>query len=136
MRIHYVLPLFVGSNSFTLFIPVIILLDITRTKSYQSSLFLLVPNQIQTFLSLSPYNRIYLFTAHAHTHKHTQTHTPPTHTRTACYTIRLANLILRLENGRCVFITLKVIHKEYSRVLNQFFPNPCLCHELNMIIHT
>ena len=31
---------------------------------------------------------------------------------------------------------IKVIHKEYSRFLNQFFPNPCLYYELNMIMHT
>ena len=31
---------------------------------------------------------------------------------------------------------IKVIHKEYSRFFNQFFPTPCLYHELNMIIHT
>ena len=30
----------------------------------------------------------------------------------------------------------KVIHKEYSRFLNQFFPTPCLYHKLNMIIYT
>ena len=30
----------------------------------------------------------------------------------------------------------KVIHKEYSRFLNQFPPTPCLYRELNMIIHT
>ena len=30
----------------------------------------------------------------------------------------------------------KVIHKEYSRFLNQFFPTPCSYHELNMIIYT
>ena len=30
----------------------------------------------------------------------------------------------------------KVIHKEYSRFLNQFFPTPCLYHILNMIIYT
>ena len=32
--------------------------------------------------------------------------------------------------------TVKLIHKEYSRLLNQFFPIPRLYHELNMIIHT
>ena len=31
---------------------------------------------------------------------------------------------------------IKVIHKEYSRFLNQFFPTPCSYHELNMIIYT
>ena len=31
---------------------------------------------------------------------------------------------------------LKVIHKEYSRFLNQLFPTLCLYHELNMVIHT
>ena len=30
----------------------------------------------------------------------------------------------------------KVIHKENSRFLDQFFPTPCLYHELNMIIRT
>ena len=30
----------------------------------------------------------------------------------------------------------KMIHKEYSWFLNQFFPTLCLYHELNMIIHT
>ena len=32
--------------------------------------------------------------------------------------------------------SIKVIHKEYSRFLNQFFPTPWLYYELNMIIHT
>ena len=35
-----------------------------------------------------------------------------------------------------LFCSLKVIHKEDSRFLNQFYPTPCLYHELNMIIHT
>ena len=35
-----------------------------------------------------------------------------------------------------MFGEVKVIPKEYSRFLNQFFPTPCLYHELNMIIHT
>ena len=30
----------------------------------------------------------------------------------------------------------KVIHKEYSRFLNQFFLTPCLYHQLSIIIHT
>ena len=34
------------------------------------------------------------------------------------------------------WLSVKVIHKEYSRFLNKFFPTPCLYHELNMIIHT
>ena len=34
------------------------------------------------------------------------------------------------------FLIFKVIHKEYSRFLNQFFPTPCSYHELNMIIYT
>ena len=33
-------------------------------------------------------------------------------------------------------VIIKVIHKEYSRFLNQLFPTPCLYYELNMIIHT
>ena len=36
---------------------------------------------------------------------------------------------------KCV-CSFKVIHKEYSRFLNQFFPTPHLYHELNMIIYT
>ena len=35
-----------------------------------------------------------------------------------------------------VSLSVKVIHKEYSRFLNQFFPTPCLYHKLKMIIHT
>ena len=38
--------------------------------------------------------------------------------------------------GDLGFQAIKVIHKEYSRFLNQFFPTPCLYHKLNMIIYT
>ena len=31
---------------------------------------------------------------------------------------------------------IKVIHKEYSIFLNQFFLTPCLYHAINIIIHT
>ena len=38
-------------------------------------------------------------------------------------------------NSGLANILVKVIHKEDSRFFNQFYPTPCLYHELNMIIH-
>ena len=50
-------------------------------------------------------------------------------------TQHLVNIYLgRLQHS--VLMEIKVIHKEYSRFLKQFFPTLCLYHELNIIIYT
>ena len=53
-----------------------------------------------------------------------------------CYDKKMGKYSQHNKPQRVSGPLLKVIHKEYSRFLNQFFPTPCLYHELNLIIHT
>ena len=52
-------------------------------------------------------------------------------TKINVFDIRKWNYIRKFPSSPSV----KVVHKEFSKFLNQFFPTPCLYHELNMIIH-
>ena len=46
----------------------------------------------------------------------------------------LHDFLTEAVKSECTYV--KEIHEEYSIFLNQFFPTPCLYHELNKIIHT